>query len=523
MLGQFTRDVMGSPHVDVAGREEHVAGDRAMLKTLGDWAVTNSKAELIDAKMFLVVGSTMPETHPVLSYDLHIAVRTREARMVIIAPQWNNLCEVATVWLQVRPGMETTALLAMANVILREELQAAPFLIDRVDGFDAWQASIREMTPERAATLCDVTATDIERAARLYAKGGFSQNPAPGESGLYPPSVAFFGSSITNAPGGEEAATAVINLALLTGNVGRVGGGVWPLRDGTNHQGALDVDCIPGDAGIGMGEMFAGAESGAVTAMLISALNPAGDADENIAARSRAALEKLGFLVVHDLFLTETAQLADVVLPAATWTEVSGTLTNVDRHVQLLRPALIPIGDSRSLWDALNDLAGLMGSDLGYGDAADVFDAITATVPAYAGLSHQRLDWDGGFQWPVPRADQGGTPILFASSFNTPSGRARMVAVAQLPIDETAAEARFGLMLTTNRGPDAYGKRTENVPSIDPGQIVPTSALFYRDPQAVLAFALFRSGRHQQRELALSNPVRVHDDQALLCLPKDLR
>jgi predicted molibdopterin-dependent oxidoreductase YjgC len=477
VLGQFTRDIMSSPHVDVAGREEHAAGDRAMLKTLGDWAVTNSKAELIDAKMFLLVGTNMPETHPVLSYDLHIAVRTRDARMVMIAPQWNNLCEVATVWLQVKAGTETAALLAMANVIVREGLDAAPFVGDRVEGFEAWQASVREMTPERAAAICGVSADDIERAARLYAKGGFSRNPAPGESGLYPPSAAFFGSGITNAPGGEEAATAVINLALLTGNVGRAGAGVWPLRDGTNHQGALDVDCIPGDGGMGMGAMLAGAERGAVTAMLISALNPAGEADEHLAARSRAALEKLDFLVVHDLFLTETAQLADVVLPAPTWTEVSGTLTNVDRHVQLLRPALIPIGESRSLWDALNDLAGLMGSDLGYGDAADVFDAIAATVPAYAGLSHQRLDWDGGLQWPVPSADQGGTPILFAGGFNTPSGRARMVAVAQSPIDETAAETRFGLVLTTNRGPDAHGERTEDVPTIDLSRIVPTSDL----------------------------------------------
>ena len=342
MLGQFTRDVMGSPHVDVAGREEHAAGDRAMLKTLGDWAVTNSKAELIDAKMFLLVGTNMPETHPVLSYDIHIAMRTRDARMVIIAPQWNNLCEVATVWLQVRPGTETVALLAMANVITRENLHAASFIAERVDWFDAWQPSIREMTPERAAAICGVEAADIERAARLYAKGGFSRNPAPADSGLYPPSAAFFGSGITNAPGGEEAATAVINLALLTGNVGRAGAGVWPLRDGTNHQGALDVDCIPGEGGFGMTEMIAGAESGAIRAMLISALNPAGEADEKLAARSRAALEKLDFLVVHDLFLTETAQLADVVLPAPTWTEVSGTLTNVDRHVQLLRPGADP-------------------------------------------------------------------------------------------------------------------------------------------------------------------------------------
>ena len=231
----------------------------------------------------------------------------------------------------------------------------------------------------------------------------------------------------------------MINLALLTGNVGRAGAGVWPLRDGANHQGALDVDCIPGVSGFGMTEMIAGAESGAITAMLISALNPVGEADERVATQSRAALEKLDFLVVHDLFLTETAKLADVVLPAPTWTEVSGTLTNVDRHVQLLRPALIPIGESRSLWDALNDLAGLIGTDFGYGSAADVFDAIATVVPAYAGLSHQRLDWDGGIQWPVPSADQGGTPILFAGGFNTPSGRAQMAAVTQPSLDETAA------------------------------------------------------------------------------------
>jgi predicted molibdopterin-dependent oxidoreductase YjgC len=477
VLGQFTRDVMRSPHVDVAGREEHAAGDRAMLKTLGDWAVTNSKAELVDAKMFLLVGTNMPETHPVLSYDLHIAVRTRDARMVIIAPQWNNLCEAATVWLRVRPGTETAALLAMANVILREELQAVPFVSDRVDGFDAWQASVRAMTPERAAAICGVSAEDIERAARLYAKGGSSRNPGPGESGFYPPSVAFFGAGITNAPGGEEAATAVINLALLTGNVGRAGSGVWPLRDGTNLQGVLDLHCLPAAGGVGVGAMPAAIASGAIRAVLISGFDPAGDPDTRIAAQAAQALDRLDFLVVHGLFMTETAKRADVVLPATTWTEVSGTLTNVDRHVQLLRQALVPLGGSRSLWDALNDLAGLMGSDLGYGNAAVVFDTIAANVPAYAGLSHQRLDWDGGLQWPVPSADQGGTPILFVSGFTTQSGRARMIAVAPPPIDEMAAAARFDLILTTNRGPDAHGERTESIPSIALGRIVPTSDL----------------------------------------------
>jgi predicted molibdopterin-dependent oxidoreductase YjgC len=476
VLAQFTRDVMASPHVDVVGRALHAGGDRAMLAAFGETGVTNSKAELIDAKMFLLVGTNMPETHPVLSYDLHIAVRTRDARMVMICPEWNNLCEVATVWLQVHPGTEAAALLAIANVIVRENLHAAPFVTERVEGYDDWLASVRDMTPERAAERCGVPVAEIERAARLYAKGGFVRNPPP-ESGLYPPSAAFFGTDIMRLSNCEETAAAVINLALLTGNVGRAGGGVWPLRDGTNLQGVLDVQCVPAAGGANLGEMPAAVESGAIRAAFISGFDPAGDPDTHLAAQALQALDQLDFLIVHGLLMTETARHADVVLPATTWTEVSGTLTNVDRHVQLLRPALVPLGGSRSLWDALNDLAGLMGADLGYGDASDVFDAIAANVPSYAGLSHQRLDWDGGVQWPVPAADHAGTPVLFTDRFSTATGKAQMRAITVPPLAEVAAAAPFGLILTTNRGPDAHGRLTENIPSVDLGQIAPLSDL----------------------------------------------
>ena len=476
VLRQFTHGAMNSPHVDVAGREDYAGGDRAMQRALGGTAVTNSKSELLDAKMFLLVGTNMPETHPVLSYDIHIALRTRDARMVLITPTWNNLCEVATVWLQVRPGTEHVALLAMAHVIVGETLHAAPYIDARVDGFDGWLDSARAMTAERAATICGVEAKEIERAARLYAKGSFVRNSSS-EAGLYPPSAAFFGPDIATGPQGEEATAALINLALLTGNIGRAGAGVWPLRDGANQQGALDVDCGPAADGLGMSGILDAAADGSVQAMLISALDPAGDADTHRAARMATALESLDFLVVHDLFLTETAKRADVVLPATTWTEVSGTLTNVDRHVQLLRPALVPLGGSRSLWDALNDLAGLMGDATYYEDAAAVFDAIAAAVPTYAGLSHQRLDWDGGIQWPVASADDSGTPVLYADSFGTPSGRAQLTPGAAPLESAAAAEAPFGLVLTTNRGPDAHGHLTEAMPAIDLAAITPLSDL----------------------------------------------
>lgn len=466
-LKRFADDVMQTPHVDIAGREMAAAGDRALIRTLGSLAPTNSKSELIDAKMFLLVGTNMPETHPVLSYDLHIALRTRDARMVIISPTWNNLCEVATVWLQVRPGTETTALIAMANVITSEHLHAASYLAAQVDGFDAWRNRTDGVTPEDAAAICGVNADEIRRAARLYAKGGFIRNNAPADTGLYPPSAAFFGTGITAAPGGEEAATALVNLALLTGNVGRAGAGVWPLRDGANQQGAYDVGCVPGDGGAAYPEMIAGAATGAVTAMLISNADPAGDTDFHRASEAARALENLDFLVVHDLFLTETARLADVVLPALTWTETGGTLTNVDRHVQLLRPAILPVGESRSLWDALNDLAGLMGTEWGFDSVSGVFDAIAAAVPAYGGLSHQRLDWDGGMQWPVRSADETGTPVLFTDGFATPNGKAQMIPVAQPALPEPLRATPYDLVLTTNRGPDAHGDRVENIPLPD--------------------------------------------------------
>jgi len=484
-FAQFTREVMSSGHVDVGGRKANAAGDAAMLKTLGGLGTTNSKAELLDARMFLLVGANMPETHPVLSYDLHIAMRTRDARMVIISPTWNNLCEVATVWLQVRPGTETAALMAMANVIARDQLFATDFIANRTEGLAAWDDSVREMTPERAAEICGVRVRDIENAARIYAKGGFVRNKAPGADGLYPPSVAFFGTGITDAADsetGEAAATAVINLALITGNIGRVGAGVWPLRDGTNHQGAYDVNCVPLDGAV------SGVASQEIRAMFLSGEDPIGNPDAHVAAELAQSLDRLEFLVVHDLYLTETAKRADVVLPGVSWTEMSGTFTNMDRHVQLLRRAILPIGDSRPLWELLTDLAGLMGTDLGYEDAGSVFDAIAASVPAYAGLSHTRLDWDAGMQWPVPDADSAGTPILFTNQFSTADGRAQLVPVAQPAIPTLlTAEAvdSYELVLTTNRGPEAHMVETHPVPDIDLAQVIPTSDLIIHPKDAV--------------------------------------
>jgi len=480
-LAQFTRETMGSAHVDVGGRRANMAGDNAMRKTLGALGTTNSKAELIDAGMFLVVGTNMPETHPVLSYDLHIALRTRAARMVMISPTWNNLAEVASVWLQVRPGTETAALMAMGNVIAREKLFATDFIAARTEGLAAWDDSVREMTPERAAEICGVRARDIEQAAQLYAKGGFVRNKTPGKDGLYPPSVAFFGTEITDAPGGEAAATALINLALLTGNIGRVGAGVWPLRDGTNHQGAYDVNCVPLTSGA------TGAPETEIRAMLLSGEDPIGNPDTHVAAELAQSLDELDFLVVHDIYLTETAKRADVVLPAVTWMEMSGTLTNMDRHVQLLRRALLPLGVSRPLWELLTDLAGLMGTEMPYTDAADVFDAIAASVPAYAGLSHTRLDWDAGMQWPVPDADSTGTPILFTDAFATPDGRAQLVPVAQVmtPAPLTAETVgSYELILTTNRGPEAHMAETHPVPDVDLTRITPTSDLIIHPKDA---------------------------------------
>ncbi len=201
----------------------------------------------------------------------------------------------------------------------------------------------------------------------------------------------------------------------------------------------------------------------------------------------RRSLDQLDFLVVHDLYLTETAKRADVVLPAVSWMEMSGTLTNMDRHVQLLRRALLPLGDSRPLWELLTDLAGLMGTEMAYSDAAEVFDAIAASVPAYAGLSHTRLDWDARMQWPVVDADSTGTPILFTDAFGTPDGRGQLVPVAQgmTPAPLTAETVgSYELILTTNRGPEAHMAETHPVPDMDLTRITPTSDLIIHPKDA---------------------------------------
>jgi formate dehydrogenase alpha subunit len=401
-----------------------------LATTLGSGAMTNSIADIVEAEVIFVIGSNTPESHPVLSLQMKKAVRERGAKLILADPRRIGLTPFAHLHLQQKPGSDVALVNAMGNVILAEGLEDREFIEDRTEGFEAYQAAVKDWTPERAERITGVPAEDIVEAARLYARSKAS--------------AIFWAMGITQHTTGTDNVKSLANLALLTGNFGRPGTGCNPLRGQNNVQGACDLGGLPNvfpgyqavsdeairakfadgwsvpfdrlnpSPGLTVTEIMDGALSGDIRAIYIMGENPMlSDPDLNHVER---ALKEVDFLVVQDIFLNETAMMADVILPGVSFAEKEGTYTNTERRVQLVRKALEPRGEARPDWLILTELAQQMGEDWHYDRAADVFDEIASLTPSYAGMSHSRLE-QGGIQWPCPTPDHPGTQILHVGKF----------------------------------------------------------------------------------------------------------
>ena len=432
-----------------------------LATTLGSGAMTDSIANIVDADLLFVTGSNTTEAHPIIGLEMKRAVRKFGARLILLDPREIELANFATLHLRHRPGTDVAVLNAIAHVIIRDNLTNLNFIEERTEGFDAFAVSVADWTPERAAAISSVPAQDIVDAAYLYAH---ARN-----------AMIFWAMGITQHTTGTDNVKACSNLALLAGHIGRPATGLNPLRGQNNVQGACDMGGLPNvfpgyqavaDEGVrrkfaaGWGvpyetlgakpgltvtEMIHGALHGDIRAIYVIGENPM-LSDPNL-THVTEALDAVEFLVVQDIFPNETAQRADVVLPAAGFAEKLGTFTNTERRVQLIRPAIDPPGLARPDWAIALDLAQRLGASWQYDGPEAIFAEMAGLTSQYAGITYDRLE-RGGIQWPCPTADHPGTPVLHIGKFTRGKGLFCPLEYrppAELPDDQ------FPFLLSTGR------------------------------------------------------------------------
>jgi len=458
LFQKLMRVCIGTNNVDHCARLCHASTVAGLAAAFGSGAMTNSIAELEQADCILVTGSNTTETHPVIANLIVRAVRFRGAKLIVVDPRKIDLVRHATLWLRQRNGTDVAWINGMMSAILQEDLQDDAFITERTEGFDELRSVIESFTAELAAQISGIPAQEIRAAARIY-------------SGADKASIVY-AMGITQHTHGTDNVLSLANLAMLTGNVGKPSSGVNPLRGQNNVQGACDLGALPNvfpgyqqvtdpevrakfeaawgvapqpEAGLTVVEMMHGAADGRVKAMLIMGENPM-ISDPNL-NHVEEALNNLDFLVVQDVFLTETARLADVVLPAASFAETDGTFTNTERRVLLVNKAVEPPGEARPDWKILCDLSTRMGHPMDYPDAPAIMDEIASVSPIYGGIHHDRLDPDG-LQWPCPTDDHPGTVYLHEGGFSRGLGKFHAVEYtpsAELPDDE------YPFVLSTGR------------------------------------------------------------------------
>ena len=456
---KFARVVLGTNNVDCCARVCHAPTAAGMKMTLGTGAATNSFDDIEKAGAFLICGCNPTENHPIVGARIKQAV-IRGAKLIVIDPREIELTSYAGVHLQLRPGTNVALLNAIANVIVVEGLVNTATLRERVSDFEAFREFIAEWTPERAAAICEVDAETIRKAARLYAGSEAA--------------MCFHGLGMTEHVQGTEGVICLVNLALLTGNFGRPGSGVNPLRGQNNVQGSAHMGCEPGNLtgfvsieqgrdvfesawaaqlprkkGLNLMEMIDAAGEQRLHALWavgydVAFTNPN-------AAITKAALEQVGLVIVQDLFFNELARdFGHVFLPACSSFEKDGTFMNSERRVQRVRKAVGPVGQSRADWEIICDVARAMGhgAQFEYASAEAIWNEVRSVWKAGAGISYARIETHG-IQWPCPSDEHPGTAILHQDSF--PMGKTAPLKRIDFHPTTEVANKDYPFLLTTGR------------------------------------------------------------------------
>jgi formate dehydrogenase major subunit len=458
LISKFVRCVFGTNNIDNCARVCHSATVTGMMEVFGASAATNSLDSIEQAKLIMVVGANPTEAHPVAGARIKRAAR-RGTPLIVIDPRRIELAQYATLHLRLRPGTNVALLNGMGHVIVTENLIDQAFIEARTEQYDDWVETVLPCTPEKTEQITGVPADDIRKAARLYAGSDAS--------------MCIHGLGVTEHKFGSHGVIALCNLALATGNVGRPGTGINPLRGQNNVQGACDVGSLPTafsgyqhfddpelqslheevtgkplpqKRGLKIPDMWDAALEGALKGLWIIGYDVA-QTDPNL-KKVRAALEKLQFLVVQDLFMSQTAKYATLILPGAAFVEKDGTYTNLERRVQRVRKVMDPPAGIPPDWQVVCEVANRMGYPMRYDHPSQVMDEIARLTPAMRGISYERLDREPGLQWPVPDAGHPGTAIMHQQTF--PKGRAQFVGVDYLPPGEEPSDD-YPFVLVTGR------------------------------------------------------------------------
>lgn len=461
------RALISTNNVDHCARLCHAGSVTGLQLSIGSSAMSNSIAEMENLEAFIVTGSNTTETHPVIANFLKRAVRKNGAKLIVVDPRKIDMTNFATLWLRQNPGTDVAVFQAMAHVIVKEGLYNPEFIAQRTEGFEEYLESLEEFTPEWAEEVTGVPADSIREAARIYAGAN--------RASIY------WGMGISQSTHGTDNTLSLVNLALMCGHVGKAGTGLNPLRGQNNVQGCSDSGGLPNvftayqrvdvpairekfektwgralnpKPGLTATEMVDGAGDGSIRGMFVLGENPMmSEPNQN---HARHALEHLEFLVCQDIFINETGEMADVILPATSFAEKDGTFTNTDRRIQRCRAAVPPVGNSRADWDILSDLGRRIEKRLGltlaagfdYHHPRDIWEEMRQVTPDFWGIDYARIEREGGVHWPCPDFDHPGTPYLFTDDF--PRGKGKFWEV-QYGTESELPDEEYPFNLSTGR------------------------------------------------------------------------
>ncbi len=495
LVQKLVRQGFGSNNVDHCTRLCHASSVAALMEGVNSGAVTAPFTAAADADVIIVIGARPAQNHPVAATFLKNAAK-RGAQLIIIDPQGQGLSRHADHMIQFKPGTDVALLNAMIHTIIEEGLTDEQFIQGYTEGFEELAENAKAFAPEKMADVCGIDAETIRTIARTYATAEKS--------------IIFWGMGISQHVHGTDNARCLIALSMITGHVGRPGTGLHPLRGQNNVQGASDAGLIPivypdyksveldeiretyeklwgveldRKRGLTVVEIMDAIHDDVIKGMYIMGENPAmSDPDLE---HARDGLAKLEHLVIQDIFLTETAFLADVVLPASAFPEKTGTFTNTNRQVQLARQVLEMPGDVRQDWWIIQEIARRIGLDWNYTGPADVFAEMAITMQSLTGITWERLEREDAVTYPCDGVDQPGHDIIFGDGFPTASGRAKLVPAALSPPDELPDD-EYPVILSTGRMLEhwhtgAMTRRASTLDAIEPEPVASLNPSHLRD------------------------------------------
>ncbi|AXS38957.1 formate dehydrogenase subunit alpha [Breoghania sp. L-A4] len=493
LFQKLIRQGFGTNNVDHCTRLCHASSVAALMEGVGSGAVSAPFTAAEDADCIIVIGARPEQNHPVAATYLKQAAK-RGAELIVMDPRGQELMRHATHSLRFKPGTDVALLNAMLNVIVTEKLYDEQYIQAHADGFEALKEKIVEFSPEEMEPVCGISADEIRTVARKYATS--------------PRSIIFWGMGVSQHVHGTDNARCLIALALTTGQVGRPGTGLHPLRGQNNVQGASDAGLIPmlypdyrsvedinirgefedawgrpldAKRGLTVVEIIDAIHDGEIRGMYVMGENPAMSDPDQLHARS--ALAKLDHLVVQDIFLTETAWHADVILPSSAHAEKLGTFTNTNRQVQIGRPVLPLPGNARQDWELIVELANRVGLDWRYKKGvSDVYEEMRGHMASLDNIPWSRVESEGSVTYPADSEDKPGNEIIFTDTFPTADGRARIVPAAVTPPDELPDET-YPLVLTTGRMLEHWhtGSMTRRSETLDALEPEPVAAMNPRE------------------------------------------